>query len=132
MTGTAGEEQYHQAIAKYETLCLERTDPSQWSDNIIDATTGIQENIAWTNFYTYLSDERHEFSARKTRTLGDALADGPIKRLKSPVKLKTTYVKNGSVTHIRVTPDISQYIEKHNGRKPMDKPPEILDEKSPG
>ena len=52
---TDGEEQYHKAIAKYERLCLERTDPSQWSENIIDATTGILENIAWTNFYTYLN-----------------------------------------------------------------------------
>ena len=130
---TDGETQYHKAVAKYETLCLQRTDPSQWSENIIDATTGIQENIAWTNFYTYLADDQHEFSAIKTRTLGDALADGPIKRAKSPVKLKTTYVKKGCVTHIRVTPDISQYIEKQqNGRKPMDHLPETMDEKSPG
>ena len=129
---TDGEEQYHKAIAKYETLCLERTDPSQWSENIIDATTGILENIAWTNFYTYLSDDTHEYSSRKTRTLGDALAEGPIKRPEMPVKLKTTCVKNGSLTYIRVTPDISQYIEKHNGRKSMDQLSQAMDEKSPG
>lgn len=129
---TDGEKQFLEAVAEYEKLCLARTDPSQWSENIIDATANIVENIAWTNFYTYLADDRHTYSAIKTRTLGDALEDGPIKRQETPVKLKTTYVKNGTVTHIRVTPDICQYISKHNGRKSLDKLPEAVDEKAPG
>ena len=128
---TDGETQYHEAVMEYEKLCLRRSDPSQWSENIIDATANIVENIAWTNFYTYLADDSHKYSNLKTRTLGDALNDGPIKRLDSPVKLKTTYVKNGTVTHIRVTPDISQYIEK-DGRKSVDELPETVDEKAPG
>ena len=128
---TDGEKQFAEAVAEYERLCLARTDPSQWSENIIDATANIVENIAWTNFYTYLADDRHKYSAKKTRTLGDALEDGPIHIDDCPVKLKTTYVKNGTVTHIRVTPDISNYIAK-NGRKSVDQFPETVDEKTPG
>ena len=127
-----GKTQYMEAVAKYEKLCLERTDPSQWRENIIDATTDIIENIAWTNFYTFLADDRHQYSSLKTRTLGDALQEGPIKTMETPVKLKTTSVKNGTVTYIRVTPDICQYIEKHGRKKSVDHLPETVDEKSPG
>ena len=128
---TDGSKQYHTAVTEYERLCKARTDPSQWSENIIDATTDLVEPIAWTNFYTYLSDEAHKYSDIKTRTLGDALDDGPILPSPCPVKLKTVSVQNGTVTHIRVTPDISSYIEK-DGRKSLDELSETMDEKTPG
>ena len=129
---TDGEKQFIEACSKYNKLCKERRDPSQWSDNIIDATTGITENVTWTNFYSFLSNEEHAYSESKTRTLGDVLNEGPITPIESEIKLKTTRVQNGNVTYIRVTPDISGYIENNNGRKKsMDNILEILDEKSP-
>lgn len=129
---TDGAKQYLAAVSKYDELCETRTDPSQWSENIIDASVGITENIAWTNFYSYMADDQHAYSERKTRTLDDALKDGPILPANSTIRLKEKWIQNGTVTHILVTPDISQYIEKDDGRKKsVDQLPEIVDEKSP-
>ena len=130
---TDGEIQYNAAVLKYDHLCKTRADPSQWSDNIIDATVGIVEKRAWTNFYTFLADDRHKYVSGKTRTLEDVLNEGPIEPIKSPIEFKTVSVKNGNVTHIRVTPDISNYIAKaKDGGKPLDSFPEAVDEKAPG
>lgn len=128
---TDGESQYNTACITYDKLCLERTDPSQWSENIVDATVGITDNNAWTNFYCFLANEGHKYNPNKIRTLGDVLDEGPIEPIESNIRFKTKCVQNGNITHMRVTPDISQYIE--NGRKkPLDRISETMDEKSPG
>ena len=130
-----GESEYTYALNKYDKLAEKRNDPSFWADNLIQATKDLKHPIAWRNFYAVLGNSDHVYSdAKGVRTLNDWLEDhkdGVIDpKDVSPIQFTETRVKNGRTVHIRLTPNIDEYIENNGGKaiKPMDNVPEIVEE----
>ena len=121
-----GENEYTVALNRFDELSRIRNDPSFWSDNLIQATKNLKNPMAWRNFYAVLGNSDHVYSDEKgIRTLDDFIRDhdGVVDpKDESPIQFDETRVYNGSVTHIRLTPKIEEYIEKHNGKEiePLD------------
>ena len=129
-----GEAEYTFALNKYDELAILRNDPSFWADNLVQATKDLKNPIAWRNFYSVLGNSDHVYSDEKgIRTLNDWLqdhTDGVVDPAdECHIKFKERRVQNGNVTHIMLTPDISNYIEKHAEEiEPMDCISEELEE----
>ena len=65
---------WRKAISNHKKLNKERTDPSFWSDNIIDATKCLTEQNDWAHFYAYLCQSPYAFDIENPvigKTLGD-------------------------------------------------------------
>ena len=133
-----GQAEYEFALNKFDRLSVKRNDPSFWSDNLVQATKDMKNPIAWRNFYSVLGNGEHVYSDEKgIRTLGDWIDDNHGKEIEynSNIKFIEKRVRNGTVTHIRLTPDISEYIEKEkHGQtlEPMDHIFKTMEEEAPG
>ena len=131
-----GQDEYTFALNKFDELEIKRNDPSFWADNLIQATKDLKNPIAWRNFYAVLGNADHKYSDEKNvRTLHDWLGDhkdGVVDMNDtSNVQFTEKRVENGNVVHIRLTPNINEYIAKqpNHGQEiePVDFLPEIVE-----
>ena len=128
-------DEYTKVCTKYNRLCTERSHSSFWADNIIQATNGITQPIVWQNFYSYMGNAQHEFSAKWQDSLGEQIDNG-LKYKDGDVVFKTKTVQNGNVTYIRMTPvppeeNLSVLIKKGNGES-VDNIPKAIHEEASG
>ena len=128
-----GEAEYTDALKKYDKLAETRNDPSFWADNLVRATEQLKNPIAWRNFYAVLGNSDHVSSDDKNvRTLNDFIEDhrdGVVNSEDiSPIQFTEERINNGNNVYIKLTPNISKYIEKQeNAEKSMDLLPEIVE-----
>ena len=124
------EKQYNFATNQYTRLCEARRDHSFWMANIIDATVGMTDDIAWQNFYTFISDDKHVFKNSLAKTLGQCIDEGESFP-DCPIQFQIDEVQNGDVTHVKLTPNV-YCINKtyNNGKSVVEFPPRIQEEKS--
>jgi hypothetical protein len=116
------EKQYNFAIQLFNRLSEERQDPSFWMANIVDSTIGLDEEIGWQNYYSYLADENHIFQNIMKKTLGECIDEGESYP-QSEVEFEITSVQNGDVTHMKMVPILCTIDKKH---EPVACIPEIL------
>jgi hypothetical protein len=123
------EKQYDFAIREYLRLCDARQDHSFWMSNIIDATYGLTDDIAWQNFYSFLSDDSHIFRDILSKTLGQCIEDGTTFP-DNPIQFDIVEVENGDITHIKLTPNVMCINKKTDGKSLVNISQRIQEEKS--
>ena len=116
------EKQYNFAIQLFNRLSEERQDPSFWMANIVDSTIGLDEEIGWQNYYSYLADENHIFQNIMKKTLGECIDEGESYP-QSEGEFEIKSVQNGDVTHMKMVPILCTIDKKH---EPVVSIPEIL------
>ena len=121
------EKQYNFAIQLFNRLSEERQDPSFWMANIVDSTIGLDEEIGWQNYYSYLADENHIFQNIMKKTLGECIDEGESYP-QSEVEFEITSVQNGDVTHMKMIPILCTIDKKH---EPVVSIPEIIPRQTP-
>ena len=92
------------AIENHKILMRERPGYQDWSQNIIDATTGLTDFNDWTIFYSYLTQSPRFFDPNKEDVVTlrdlDALPEVPA----YPNGLTTEIFHNGTEQTIHVIP----------------------------
>jgi hypothetical protein len=107
-------DEYLKAVSIHERLCEARRHHSFWSSNIVEASEGLSDPIAWQNFYSYLSNNSHEFINELLPSLGDAIDKGiPDPYANDPVSYNNETFQNGDIKIIRVKP-IVQNVEVYS------------------
>jgi hypothetical protein len=109
------EKQYNFAVDEYVRLCEARQDHSFWIVNIVDATIALTDNIAWQNFYSFLSNDKHVFKNFLDKTLGQCIEEG-AGYPESPIEFDIEQVQNGDVTHVKLTPNVYCINKKTDGK----------------
>ena len=109
-------DEYKTVCALYDKLCLERNCSTLWAANILDASQGITQKIVWQNFYAYMANSNHIYSDKWNKSLGE-LVDTGFSMKNEGLKFKTKTVQNGTVTYIKMTPEILLSSNKDNGKQ---------------
>ena len=125
-------DEYLIATKKYTKICKARNNTKFWADNIIEASAGLKDPVAWQNFYAFLSDDTHVFAPWET-SLGECI-DGGLKHPAQPNDYKSTVVMNGNVHHIRLTPTqniCNPLVKDHGSTKSVDRLPKGVSQKAP-
>jgi hypothetical protein len=98
-------DEYNRVISKYNQLCEMRNDNKFWAENIIEATENVTSPIVWQNFYAYIANNTHVFSAKWQESLGEQVDQGlQMKCGNEDQQFETNTVQNGNVTYIKMTP----------------------------
>ena len=121
-------DEYNKIVSLYNKLCTERNDSSFWASNILDATAQITEQIVWQNFYAYMANEHHIYTAQWQNSLGEEVDKGLV--LPEDNRFETKTVQNGCVTYIKMTPNNLITSSKDNGKQ-MDRVFKTIPEETP-